>query len=131
MLKVLLHKIVASILIVILFTNNINTLAIIGDFIVNQELIAKTLCIQKEDQQGCNGKCHLKNQLAQNNSDSNNSSPLQKNERTTLDIYCVFYQYTFDLNLKEGVLSKVINQHTTSRIIKTPIQVETPPPIFS
>ena len=65
MIKVFLHKIVSILLVAILLANNINTLTIVGDFVVNQDFIAKTLCIQKEDQQGCNGKCHLKKQLAQ------------------------------------------------------------------
>ena len=43
----------------ILFAHNINTLVIIGDFLANQDIIAKTLCIQKEEQKGCNGKCQL------------------------------------------------------------------------
>ena len=58
------YKITALLLVTILLANNISTLAIVGDFIVNQDFIANTLCIQKEDQQGCNGKCHLKKQLA-------------------------------------------------------------------
>lgn len=54
MIPLIVRKITAFVLVFILFAHNISTLAIIGDFLINQEFIAKTLCIQKEDQKGCN-----------------------------------------------------------------------------
>lgn len=63
MISVIANKITTFVLVFILFAHNINILAIIDDFIVNQDFIAKTLCVQKENQQGCNGKCHLMKEL--------------------------------------------------------------------
>ncbi|MDD7887945.1 hypothetical protein [Flavivirga sp. 57AJ16] len=131
MIKALAHKITASFLVIMLFAHNINTLTIIGDFIINQDLIAKTLCVQKEDQQGCNGKCHLKKQLAENNPDSNNKLPFQESKRIALDSYCLFTSHILYIHLNEFILPQVKLFHNASKIVKTFIEVETPPPLFS
>lgn len=83
MLKAITHKITVLFLIVILFANNINTLVIIGDFILNQDFIAKTLCIQKEEQKGCNGKCYLTEELKKNTGEDKDR-PIQTEQRTEL-----------------------------------------------
>jgi len=131
MIKVFLYKIVSILLVAIVFANNINTLTIVGDFVINQDFIAKTLCIQKEDQQGCNGKCHLKKQLAQNNSDANSDFPAQNNERKALDIFCFFINSGLNMSSNEILLPKTSLIYKSSMIIKTSFKVETPPPIFS
>ncbi|WP_196890456.1 hypothetical protein [Aureivirga marina] len=38
---------------------SIQSAIILSSFYLNQEYIAKNLCVQKDNQQGCNGKCHL------------------------------------------------------------------------
>ncbi len=131
MIKDFAHKITAFILMLMLFANNINTLAIIGDFIVNQDFIAKTLCIQKEDQQGCNGKCHLRKQLAENEPESNNKRPYQETKRVTLDIYCLFSSDIINAHFSDFTLPRINLLHNSSRIVKTSLDVETPPPLFS
>ena len=50
MISAIANKITAFVLVFILFAHNINTLAIVGDFVINQDFIAKTLCIQKDNQ---------------------------------------------------------------------------------
>jgi hypothetical protein len=131
MIKVFLHKITASFLILILLTNSISTLSIIGDFVINQDFIAKTLCIQKENQQGCNGKCHLKKQLAENTTNSNDELPLTENKRTVLD---VFFLFSFNI-IQPSIHSHLLPQvNTTYKLLSfkpTSFEVETPPPIFS
>ena len=131
MIKVLIYKIIASFLVVMLFAHNINTLTIIGDFIINQDFIAKTLCIQKENQQGCHGKCHLKKQLVENNPDSGNQLPSQENKRTALDIYCLFTSEISDSHSNKFILPRVNLSHNSSKAVKTSLEVETPPPMFS
>ncbi|TGV02341.1 hypothetical protein [Flavivirga rizhaonensis] len=131
MIKAFAHKIIASFLVIMLFAHNINTLTIIGDFIINQDFIAKTLCIQKENQQGCHGKCHLTKQLAENNPDSNNQLPSQENKRLELDIYCFFISDILDIHSNKFVLPRVHLFHKTSKTVKTLLEVETPPPMFS
>ncbi|NMH87472.1 hypothetical protein [Flavivirga algicola] len=131
MIKVLIYKIIAFVLVIMLFAHNINTLTIIGDFIINQDFIAKTLCIQKENQQGCNGKCHLKKQLAKNNPDSNNKIPAQENKRVALDAYCIFTSDILDNYPNKFILPRVNLSYNVSKIVKTLLEVETPPPILS
>ncbi|GAA3601252.1 hypothetical protein Q4Q39_12670 [Flavivirga amylovorans] len=128
MIKALAHKIIASFLVIMLFAHNINTLTIIGDFIINQDFIAKTLCIQKENQQGCHGKCHLTKQLAENNPDSNNQFPSQENKRVELDIYCFFTSGILDIHSNKLILPRVYLLHNSPKIVKTLLEVETPPP---
>lgn len=131
MIKNITHKITAYVLVVILLAHNINTLVIVGDFLANQDFIAKTLCIQKEDQQGCNGKCHLKNQLAQNESGTDSKMPVQESKRNVLDIY-----FVSDISIIE---SQIISFHIIKNKVfykalittETTILVDTPPPDFS
>ena len=131
MIKDFFYKITSLLLITILLANNINTLAIVGDFVINQDFIAKTLCIQKEDQQGCNGKCHLKKQLAENNSSTSKEFPAKENKRTTLDTFCLVSNVVVDNGFNDIISPQIIIPHNSSRIIKTSFKVETPPPIFS
>lgn len=130
MIKALAHKIIASFLVIMLFAHNINTLTIIGDFIINQDFIAKTLCIQKEDQQGCNGKCQLTKQLAENNPDSGNQRPSQESKRMELDIYCLLTSDILDIHLNKFILPRVNLSHNSPKTLKTLLEVETPPPML-
>ncbi|MDO5979313.1 hypothetical protein [Flavivirga spongiicola] len=131
MIKALAHKIIASFLVIMLFAHNINTLTIIGDFIINQDFIAKTLCIQKENQQGCHGKCHLTKQLAESNPDSGNKFPSQENKRVALDIYCLLTSGILDIHLNKFILPRVNLFHDSPKSLKMSLEVETPPPMLS
>lgn len=82
MIATIAHKITAFILVFILFAPNLNTLVIIGDFMVNQAVIAKNLCIQKDNQQGCNGKCQLTKQINEITSNSNTDLPALAIDKT-------------------------------------------------
>ncbi|OUR93358.1 hypothetical protein A9Q87_05275 [Flavobacteriales bacterium 34_180_T64] len=131
MISAIAHKIMAFILVFILFAHNINTLVIIGDFIVNQDFIAKTLCIQKEKQQGCNGKCQLRKELKGTNSNSGSDLPFQESKRLSLDVFCIttidaleFPSICFGLSQKETL-------YTTHRVSKLYLEIDTPPPNFS
>jgi hypothetical protein len=60
------------------------------DYGVHYEYIAQNLCINKSKPQlHCNGKCHLKNQLAQaaDTSDKSNSSDKKSNSVTDEVLY--------------------------------------------
>lgn len=131
MIKSITHKITAYVLVVILLAHNINTLVIVGDYLANQDFIAKTLCIQKDDQQGCNGKCHLKKQLAQNESGTNGKAPVQESKRVVLDVY-----FVSDVNAVEAqFISFHINKnkvfYQTPIITETYLSIDTPPPNFA
>lgn len=131
MISAVAHKITAFILVFILFAHNINTLVIVGEFLANQEFIAKTLCIQKDDQQGCNGKCHLAKQLSENNPDSSSQIPVQESKRMTLDVYFISNINTIDSQFIEYKLPQVLLTHKSPKIVKTFLDIDTPPPIFS
>ncbi|MCB0461830.1 MAG: hypothetical protein R2816_10450 [Flavobacteriaceae bacterium] len=131
MILVITRKITAFVLVFILFAHNINTLVIIGDFMMNQAIIAKNLCVQKENQQGCNGKCQLRKQLKENNPESNPNNPIQESRRLTLDVF-----YLVNINLieqqQEDILLSKENIITQSqKIIKMYLEIDTPPPNFS
>ncbi len=131
MLSTITRKITVYILVLILFAHNINTLVIIGDFIVNQDFIAKTLCIQKEEQKGCNGKCQLRKELSENNSDSNNPDPIQESKRMTLDAFCLS---TISKVENAFISLNTLKQNTTfktPKINKMYLDIDTPPPNFS
>ena len=131
MIPAIASKITAFFLVFILFAHNINTLAIIGDFIINQDFIAKTLCIQKEDQQGCNGKCQLRKELKENSSDSNSDTPFQDTKRLALDVFCVSSISNIELAQIHIGLSQVNTLYNTPRITKMYLEIDTPPPNFS
>lgn len=131
MIATLAHKITAYILVIILFAQNINTLVIMGDFLANQAIIAKNLCIQKDNQQGCNGKCQLTKQIVESTPDSNTDLPAQETRRMALDAFCLF-KIEF-----EGGQTHIltITQPTlfgyTPAIILRYQDIDTPPPNFS
>ncbi len=131
MIKALANKIIAAFLVIMLFAHNINTLTVIGDFIINQSFIAKTLCVQKENQQGCNGKCQLTKQLAENNPDPTNQLPSQENKRIGLDIYCFFTSDPPNVHSNKFILPRVYLFHNSLKIVKILLEVETPPPMLS
>ncbi|MFD2823996.1 hypothetical protein ACFS5M_09960 [Lacinutrix iliipiscaria] len=130
MISAIAHKITAFILVFILFAHNINTLVIIGDFIVNQDFIAKTLCIQKENQKGCNGKCQLRKELTENTSDSNPESPLQESKRVALDVFCLSDINTIETGQIQVLPPKEKSLINTPRILKMYLDIDTPPPNF-
>lgn len=115
----------------VLCTYNINNVIIVINFVLNQETIAKTLCVQKEDQQGCNGKCQLEKQLNKNISPKNNA-PAQQNSKLTLVEYN-YIQPTNILYLSKPILSirkKKINKKAYN-LQSIFIAIETPPPNLS
>jgi len=85
-----------------LLFDSLNTFIIVTDFIINQDIIAKTLCIQKEEQQGCNGKCHLRKELNKT-PEENNKQPFQAQQITELSNFIIT---TFQNSLDKSVSIK-------------------------
>lgn len=132
MIKTISHILTAYVLAIILLAHNINTLVIVSDFVLNQDFIAKTLCIQKEDQQGCNGKCHLKTELSKNETGTDGKAPVQNTvKRNTLD---VFFVSEINMVSEELAFAKqtVFNLYSyIPNLDNRSLSVETPPPDFS
>lgn len=131
MVSTIISKISAFVLVFMLLAHNINTLTIVGGFIINQDFIAKTLCIQKEDQKGCNGKCQLRKELTENNFESNPESPLQISKRITLDVFCASTILNFEVEHIEINELKQKPLFNSKKITKIYLEIDTPPPNFS
>ncbi|MBO6607398.1 hypothetical protein [Psychroserpens sp.] len=128
----LLHRATAILLIFALSANNINTIVIVTDFIINQDFIAKTLCIQKEEQKGCNGKCQLRKELSENNTSKDSENPIQNSERNRLDVFIVM-DFSKDLQMPIVVLDKrkkLVISHQ-SLPVSPFYDIDTPPPNLS
>ncbi len=125
------HKMTAFVLVFILFAQNINTLIIISDFVVNQATIAKNFCIQKDNQQGCNGKCQLTKQIKESTPDSNTDVPTQEIRRMSLDVFCLFDIEVLDT--PNNSVSKIRDDFSglPQNIILRYQDIDTPPPNFS
>lgn len=100
---------------------------IVIDFAVNQDYISANFCVQKDDQQGCNGKCHLSKTLKENITNESNS-PQENTPRFLLKFDYLFFEKinkTHSLNFEnihiypEWFCSKIVTRH---------YEVLTPPP---
>ncbi len=131
MIATIAHKITAFVLVFILFAHNINTLVIIGDFLANQAIIAKNLCIQKDDQQGCNGKCQLTKQIVESTPDSNTDLPAQETRRMSLDAFCLYNIDVAETQTEILIINKNSPFGYTPSIIAQYQDIDTPPPNFS
>ena len=115
-----------------LLANNINTIVIVSDFIINQDVIATTLCIQKEEQKGCNGKCQLRQELIDSSTDKRSDDPLYNFERLHLDVFIVtsLEQYP-----KDHISIKDTRKNQADFRQKFPVSpfydIDTPPPNLS
>ncbi len=125
--KMVLHKIFASILTFILLAYNIKTVTIIVNFKINQDKIAKTLCVQKDNQKGCYGKCQLVKALKKD-LQTNEKAPLPNNENTVLllnfiqPINEINFHFFYEVNsnfIYDGFVQKNILKH---------YEIATPPP---
>ncbi len=76
----IINKIISILLVVVLFLGIFKTTFTISDFLINQDEIAKTLCVQKDNQQGCFGKCQLVKALKKD-LEKETKAPNQKTEK--------------------------------------------------
>lgn len=122
-----LHKAFALLLTFILLAYNIKTISIIVNFKINQYLIARTLCVQKEDQKGCLGKCQLVKALKKD-SQTNNQNPIQNNKIISLNITYLQPITKIDFNFFHKIKSNhIYNDFKQKKILKC-YEILTPPP---
>ncbi len=123
------HIVKAIVLSLILCLHAISNIVTVVHFVVNQEQIAKTLCIQKEAQNGCNGKCQLKKKL-NISSAAEQEIPLQQISIETLR--CAYIQPNNDVVVpKQQYLQNFIIDHSAYHVINVHYELDIPPPITS
>ena len=89
-------KIVGLLVIAALFFQFFCKSAIISNYVINKDFIAKTLCIKKDiPKNSCQGKCHLKTQL-ENINPFNTEFPVEKLK--DINETQLFFQLTFSCN---------------------------------
>lgn len=106
----MLQKTLAIFLVLIMTLPSALKFAILVDFKINQDFIAKVLCINKEEPElQCNGKCHLKKQLDKVEPPVEDKNlPAQKTQRLELTFFIT----------KEGyLLEKKVNIHNIKTVI--------------
>jgi hypothetical protein len=101
-----LRSLLAIIIVTAISAQAISKLVILINFQLNKEYIAKNLCEKKEEQDNCcQGTCHLKKQLAEDeerNNEATNSGKL-KFEKT--EYWSEFLSISLYKNLKEKFVS--------------------------
>jgi len=122
------HRITAFFLTIVLFSSIITDTSIIIDFAINQDTIAKTLCVQKDNQQGCQGKCQLVKALKKDL--KNGEMPMQNNENGVTYTY-IQPVNNFNFTPYIELQPKNIIDGTHYNIISKYFKVSIPPPLFS
>ncbi len=125
------HKIISVFLALTILSSNLSNLIVIGNFILNQDIIAKTLCIQKEEQKGCNGKCQLTKKLVEKNINSDSQkAPLPVTSKYRLDIFIANAKLSLLHILKPFQRKNKSYFATDFNILDQYYEIETPPPIL-
>lgn len=99
-------------------------------FIAYQDYIVKELCVQKDNQQGCNGKCYLMKNL--NNEVTENNTTIPVNNENEFRGNFIFY-YTKN---SSPLFNYLKHNNSNNTVYFNPlkqtvfIDKETPPPKF-
>ena len=121
------HRFIAAIILVVLTQQMFINTFIVVDFLIHQDYIAKNLCVQKDDQQGCNGKCHL-HKVLEENKHENGNSPQENTPRSVVKFDYLFSknETCFELFSSMDDLKHV--SRFSSEILVRYDEVLTPPP---
>ena len=85
---------------------NLIEFGIFLDFKINQDFIARVLCINKENEASkCNGKCYLAAQLKKVEEEEKKQAPLKKEEK--LASTSLFFQSSFVFKFTSLFISKM------------------------
>ena len=78
-------KAISIVLVFLLIFSNLSRIWILIDYTVNQDFIAKVLCINKNKPElQCNGKCHLANQIKQQEEKENQGTASESKTKTEI-----------------------------------------------
>lgn len=81
-------QITTFILALLIFLQPFSKIWIVVSFKINQDKIAKTLCVKKEiENNTCQGKCHLKKQLEKADEEEQKQAPTNTKEKVEV-LYC-------------------------------------------
>lgn len=105
------RKIISIILIVALSLPSMYQFGVIVDFKLNQDYIAKVLCINKDKPiKKCNGKCHLAKQIQKTKSENEKEEPLAGNK--------LFQEFSYIISSADYLFNQYqCNQSSTSMFI--------------
>ncbi|MBU2929741.1 hypothetical protein KO515_15995 [Winogradskyella psychrotolerans] len=115
-------------MIVLLILPSLNKIGVLIDFKINQDFIAKILCINKEKPElTCNGKCYLTKQLKKAEKQDQKQAPNSKKDRIEIVYYCyknTFNNLTYKFSYTPKINTPYDNNHYTSvylsRIFRPP-----------
>jgi hypothetical protein len=83
-----LKQVTTYILALLIFLQPFSKIWIVVSFKINQDKIAKTLCVKKEiKNNSCQGKCHLKKQLDKADEEEQKQAPTNIKEKVEV-LYC-------------------------------------------
>ncbi|MFC5048453.1 hypothetical protein ACFSTE_13935 [Aquimarina hainanensis] len=96
---------------------------------INQKVIAATLCVQKEAPKGCNGKCQLRKMLRANSKKTPSGIPMGQEENYVVSLRYLPPAPMYFLNTISIKTSALISCQTLEKPIKQFYEIEVPPPI--
>ncbi len=98
-------------------------------FFAYQDYIIKELCVQKDNQQGCNGKCYLMKKLDVTASQKDTPASLPESEKEFRGTYVLYFAkstlFSFDSNF---ILLSEDFEYYLQKIPSLTLEKETPPP---
>lgn len=101
-----LKKAISIVFVFLLVFSNLSRIWILIDFKVNQDFIAKVLCINKDKPElQCNGKCHLASQIKDQEEKENQGTSSETNIKTEV-IYFSIYNAELPSQEEQPVLTK-------------------------
>ena len=115
----------------ILFLYNISNVVIVIDFAIHQDEIAKTLCVQKDNQKGCNGKCQLKKRLHLNNDTSSKKAPIENTKIARIETIFIQPVNEIEISKFNTFILKKITDPQHYKTLRRSYEVATPPPVLS
>ena len=107
-------QVTTILLALIIFLQPFSKIWIVVSFKINQDTIAKTLCVKKEIKGNtCQGKCHLKKQLDKADEEEQKQAPTNQKEKYEV-LYCYFSKPYDFLKYAEIYLSKLNSVYDNS-----------------
>ena len=124
------YRVSAFILALVLVSSTIYQTSVMVYYIAYQDYIIKEICVQKDDQQGCNGKCYLMKNLTNKVSENNSTTPPQ-NDKEFRGNFIFFLSKTTSINFNYA--SEFESEKTAYHLhFKDSLflEKETPPPKY-